>query len=72
MLKFYFYSVPHSAVPSPYFLHFRECLADISKKEILQFRTWQGTHEAPEPVTETPWHSTSQDWAIRTSPQDQG
>ena len=56
-MKFYFYSVPTSATPSPYYKSFRVMLADISRKGILQFRAWQGTHDAPEPVTEQCWHS---------------
>ena len=56
-LKFYFYSVPTSATPSPYFLTYRAMMAHLSRNGILQFMTWQGTHDAPEPVTEQGWHS---------------
>ena len=57
MLKFYFYSTPDSVIPSPYWFSYREMLAHLSRAGILRFRTWQGTHDAPEPVTEQGWHS---------------
>ena len=57
MLKFYFYSTPDSVIPSPYWFSYREMLAHLSRAGILRFRTWQGTHDAPEPVTEQCWHS---------------
>ena len=57
MRTWFFYSVPGSTVPSPYFRRVPPMLADLSRKGILQFRTWQGTHDAPEPVTEQGWHS---------------
>ena len=61
MLKFYFYSVPCSKTPSPYWLSFRKMLAHLSRAGIARFRTWQGTHDAPEPVTEQGWHSVTQE-----------
>ena len=56
-MKFYFYSVPGSTTPSPYWFSYRRMLAHLSRQGILQFKTWQGTHDAPEPVTDTGWHS---------------
>ena len=57
-MKFYFYSVPGSATPSPYWFSYRRMMAHLSRHGILVFRTWQGTRDAPEPVTDRPWHST--------------
>ena len=48
-MKFYFYSTPDSAIPSPYYESFRGMLAHLSKQGILQFRTWQGRHDARSP-----------------------
>lgn len=56
MRTLYFYSVPTSSIPSPYFLSYRAMLRHLSRKGILEFRTWQGRHDAPMPVTETPWN----------------
>ena len=52
MMGFYFYSVPTSATPSPYFTCFRKMLAHISRRGIFRFRLWQGSHDAPRPVEE--------------------
>lgn len=50
MRTFYFYSVPSSKVPSPYFRGMAAMLRDLSRKGILRFKLWQGSHEAPMPV----------------------
>jgi hypothetical protein len=50
----YFYSLPNSTTPSPYFNRMPKLLADLSRKGILQFRIWEGSHEAPRPVEDTP------------------
>lgn len=60
MLKWYFYSVPGSKTPSPYWFSFARMLAHLSRQRIFQFRTWQGTHDAPEPVTKECWHSVAE------------
>mgnify|MGYP001567048500 FL=1 len=46
----FFYSTPHSNLPSQYFRRFPKMMADISLKGILRFCLWEGTHEAPLPV----------------------
>ena len=50
----YFYSTPDSKEPSPYFKRFPLMLAHISKLGIYHFRLWQGSHEAPRPILDTP------------------
>ena len=57
MRTLYFYSVPTSSIPSPYFFSYRAMLRHLSRKGILQFRTWQGRHDSTMPVTEISWHS---------------
>ena len=52
MRTWFFYSVPGSTVPSPYFKRVPAMLADLSKKGILRFRLWQGRHEAPIPLSD--------------------
>lgn len=52
MRKLYFYTVPDSSAPSPYYLRFPAMLRDLSRKGIMRFRLWTGTHEAPIPVEE--------------------
>ena len=52
MRTFYFYSVPGSKTPSPYFKRVPPMLADLSRKGILRFRLWQGSHSAPYPIGE--------------------
>lgn len=52
MRQFYFYSVPGSKVPSPYFLCFRKMLRELNRRGIFHFRLWEGSHEAPRPVEE--------------------
>ena len=52
MLTFYFYSVPDSKLPSPYYFRLPLMLRDLSRKGILRFRLWTGSHEAPIPVEE--------------------
>lgn len=52
MRQFYFYSVPTSTIPSPYFRRLPELLRDLSRKGILHFKLWTGSHEAPRPVEE--------------------
>ena len=54
MRTWYFYSTPNSVTPSGYFKRVPQALADISRKGILRFRIWQGTHEAPIPVDDEP------------------
>ena len=54
MRTFYFYSVPGSTIPSPYFKRVPPMLADLSRKGILRFRLWQGSHEAPIPLSDGP------------------
>ena len=49
-MNWYFYSIPTSAVPSPYFKRLPKLLADLSRKGIFRFRIWQGTYDAPYPV----------------------
>lgn len=46
----YFYSIPNSTIPSPYFSRLPKLLADVSKKGITKFTVWQGSHEAPIPI----------------------
>ena len=50
MRTWFFYSVPGSTIPSPYFKRVPPMLADLSRKGILRFRLWQGSHEAPVPL----------------------
>ena len=54
MRTFYFYSVPGSTSPSPYFKRVPPMLADLSRKGILRFRLWQGRHDAPVPLEDGP------------------
>ena len=54
MRTFYFYSLPNSKEPSPYFLRVPAMLRDLSRKGILRFRLWQGRHEAPVPLSDGP------------------
>ena len=51
-MSFYFYSIPESAAPSPYFFSFRKMLNHLSRKGIMRFKLWQGSHEAPIPIEE--------------------
>ena len=53
-MTWYFYSVPNSTIPSGYFRRIPQLLADISRKEIMRFRIWQGTHDAPIPLNDGP------------------
>ena len=50
MRTWYFYSTPASKEPSPYFKRVPQMLRDLSRKGILRFRLWQGSHEAPVPL----------------------
>ena len=52
MNQLYFYTVPGSSTPSPYYLRFPAMLRDLSRRGILKFRLWTGSHEAPIPVEE--------------------
>jgi len=52
MRTFYFYSVPTSKVPSPYYMRFAAMLKNLSRRHIFQFKLWQGSHEAPVPIEE--------------------
>ena len=54
MRTFYFYSLPNSKEPSPYFFRVPSMLRDLSRKGILRFRLWQGRHEAPVPLGDGP------------------
>jgi hypothetical protein len=54
MRTWYFYSTPDSTIPSPYFKRVPPMLAALSKKGILRFRLWQGSHEAPVPLEDGP------------------
>ena len=54
MRTFYFYSLPNSKEPSPYFFRVPSMLRDLSRKGILRFRLWQGRHEAPVPLSDGP------------------
>jgi hypothetical protein len=56
MLTWYFYSVPTSVIPSPYFKSVNAVYAHLSKAGIFQFTIWAGTHEAPYPVTMQSFH----------------
>ena len=51
-MQLFFYSVPSSPIPSPYFTRMPKLLADLSRKGIFHFRLWQGTYDAPFPVDE--------------------
>lgn len=61
MLTWYFYSVPTSAIPSPYFKSMNAVLAHLSRNGIFQFTIWQGTHDAPYPAEKTAWHSVEEE-----------
>jgi hypothetical protein len=50
MRTWFFFSVPDSKIPSPYFSRFPKMLRYISQHGILKFRLWQGSHDAPIPV----------------------
>ena len=54
MRTFYFYSVPGSTIPSPYFKRVPLMLKALSRKGILRFRLWQGRHDAPVPLCDGP------------------
>ena len=53
-MQLFFYSLPSSPIPSPYFTRMPKLLADLSRKGILHFRIWEGSHESPRPVEDTP------------------
>ena len=54
MTTWYFYSTPASKEPSPYFRGVSAMLRALSRAGILRFRLWQGTHEAPIPLSDGP------------------
>lgn len=61
MLTWYFFSVPTSVIPSPYFRSVRAMLRHLSRNYITQFRNWQGSHEAPTPVDDFGFHSVQEE-----------
>ena len=50
----YFFSVPGNTTPSSYFTRLPKLLAHLSRHGILKFTLWEGSHEAPRPVKDTP------------------
>lgn len=54
MRTFFFYSVPNSTTPSPYFFRVPKMLRALSRAGILRFRLWQGRHECPVPPGDGP------------------
>ena len=45
----FFYSTPHSAIPSCYFTKPTFMMAKLRKLGITKFYLWQGSHDAPQP-----------------------
>jgi hypothetical protein len=68
----FFYSIPGLKVPSPYFKRFPKMMADISRKGILRFCLWEGSHEAPRPVEGSEADDTNIYKAVEQAHEGQG